>query len=141
VGKIRTPDDILLKEHSLTNPETEEMRAHAIAGEDILKMASSLHRYTGIVRAHHEWYDGTGYPDGISGSEIPVHAQIIALADAFDAMTSTRPYRTGLTIQEAIDEILRFRGTQFSPALTDLFVEVVRDVNLLETEDWKGMAL
>jgi len=141
VGKIRTPDDILLKEHSLTNPETEEMRAHAIAGEEILKMASSLHRYTAIVRAHHEWYDGTGYPDGMRGSGIPVHAQIIALADAFDAMTSTRPYRTGLTIQEAIEEILRFRGTQFSPALTDLFVEVVRDVNLLETEDWKGMAL
>jgi len=141
VGKIRTPDDILLKEHSLTRPEKEEMREHAVAGAEILKMASSLHRYMGIVRAHHEWFDGSGYPDGKQGPEIPIHAQIIALADAFDAMTSTRPYRTGLSIQEAVEEILRFRGTQFSPALTDVFVKVVQEVTLLETEEWKGMAL
>jgi putative nucleotidyltransferase with HDIG domain len=141
VGKIRTPDDILLKEHSLTDPEAEEMRSHAVAGADILKMAPSLHRYVPVVRAHHEWFDGSGYPDGKRDAEIPIHAQIIALADAFDAMTTTRPYRAGLTLQQAVEEILEFRGTQFSPALTDSFVRMVQEISLLETEEWKGMAL
>jgi len=141
VGKIRTPDDILLKEHPLTHPEVEEMRSHAIDGAEILKMAPSLHQYMLIVRAHHEWYDGSGYPDGKRDLEIPVHAQIIALADAFDAMTTTRPYRAALLPNEAVEEILRFRGTQFSPALTDVFVQVARELPLLETEEWRGMAL
>ena len=69
-----------------------------------------------MVRAHHEWYNGEGYPDGNKGDEIPRHAQLIALADAFDAMTTDRPYREALSPEEAIDEILRFRGTQFSPS-------------------------
>lgn len=141
VGKIRTPDDILLKKQSLTHPEYVEMRTHPVDGAEILKMAPSLYRYVPVVRAHHEWYDGTGYPDGKRDSEIPIHAQIIALVDAFDAMTSTRPYRKGLSPQEAIEELLRFRGTQFSPMLTDALVEMVRDMPALATEEWKGMAL
>ncbi|MBI5419082.1 MAG: HD domain-containing protein [Deltaproteobacteria bacterium] len=141
VGKIRTPDDILLKGYSLTSPEVVEMRAHPGDGAEILRMAPSLHRYIAVVRSHHEWYNGQGYPDGKKGSEIPIHSQIIALADAFDAMTSTRPYRKGLTPGEAIEEILRFRGTQFSPELTDVFVRMAKDLPVLETEEWKGMAL
>jgi putative nucleotidyltransferase with HDIG domain len=141
VGKIRTPDDILLKEHPLTHPEVEEMRSHAVDGSEILKMAPSLHRYTLVVRAHHEWYDGSGYPDGKRDSEIPIHAQIIALADAFDAMTTTRPYRAALSPDEAMEEILRFRGTQFSPTLTDVFVRMAHELPMLEMDDWKGMAL
>jgi putative nucleotidyltransferase with HDIG domain len=141
VGKIRTPDDILLKEDPLTHPEAEEMRSHAVDGAEILKMAPSLHRYAVIVRSHHEWYDGTGYPDGKRDSEIPIHSQIMALADAFDAMTTTRPYRAALTPGDAVEEILRFRGTQFSPTLTDVFVRMACDLPLLETEEWRGMAL
>ena len=141
VGKIRTPDDILLKKQSLTQPEYVEMRSHPADGAEILKMAPSLHRYVPVVRAHHEWYDGNGYPDGKRDSEIPVHAQIIALVDAFDAMTSTRPYRKGLSPVEAVEEILRFRGTQFSPTLTDALVEMVRETPPMETEEWKGSAL
>ncbi len=141
VGKIRTPDDILLKEHTLTNPEYAEMRTHPVDGAEILKMAPSLHRYVPVVRAHHEWYNGDGYPDGKRDSEIPIHAQIIALADAFDAMTTTRPYRKGLTPDEAVEEILRFRGTQFAPMLTDSFVKLVKEMPSLETEEWEGMAL
>ncbi len=141
VGKIRTPDDILLKKQSLSHPEFEEMRSHPADGEEILKMASSLHRYIPVVRAHHEWYDGNGYPDGKRGSEIPIHAQIIALVDAFDAMTTTRPYRKKLSPRKAVEEILRGRGTQFSPMLTDAFVEMVKDMPAPETEEWKGMAL
>lgn len=141
VGKIRIPDNILLKGKHLTHPEAEEMRGHAIDGAEILKMAPSLHRYVDIVRSHHEWYDGTGYPDGKRGSEIPVHAQIIALADAFDAMTTTRPYRAALSPDDAVEEILRYRGTQFSPSLTDVFVAVAKEIPMLETEEWKGLAL
>lgn len=141
VGKIRTPDNILLKQHTLTHPEAEEMRSHPIDGAEILKMAPSLQRYAPIVLAHHEWFDGSGYPYGKRNSEIPIHAQIIALADAFDAMTTTRPYRAGLSPEEAVEEILRHRGTQFSPMLTDVFVRLAREIPLLETEEWRGMAL
>ncbi len=141
VGKIRTPDDILLKKHSLSHPEFEEMRSHPHDGAEILKVVPSLHRYIPMVRAHHEWYDGNGYPDGKRDSEIPIHAQIIALVDAFDAMTTTRPYRKGLSYREAIQEILRFRGTQFSPMLTDAFVRMVEEMPSAEIEEWKGMAL
>ncbi|MBM2828824.1 MAG: putative phosphohydrolase [Actinobacteria bacterium] len=141
VGKIRTPDDILLKKQSLTQHEYVEIRTHAADGAEILNMAPSLKRYVPVVRAHHEWYDGNGYPDGKRDSEIPVHAQIIALVDAFDAMTSTRPYRKGLSPAEAVEEILRFRGTQFSPMLTDALVEMVKEMPQQETAEWKGMAL
>ncbi len=141
VGKIRTPDDILLKTQSLSNPEYEEMRSHPQDGAEILKAAPSLQRYISVVRAHHEWYNGNGYPDGKRDSEIPIHAQIIALADAFDAMTTTRPYRKGLSAPEAVQEILRFRGTQFSPMLTDVFVRMVEENPLMGEEEWKGMVL
>jgi HD-GYP domain-containing protein (c-di-GMP phosphodiesterase class II) len=104
-------------------------------------MATSLHRYVPIVRAHHEWFNGEGYPDGKRDSEIPIHAQVIALADAYDAMTTDRPYRKGLSPDQAVEEILRFRGTQFSPMLTDVFVKMVREMPSLETEEWEGMAL
>jgi putative nucleotidyltransferase with HDIG domain len=141
VGKIRTPDDILLKKHSLSHPEFEEMRSHPHDGAEILKVVPSLHRYIPVVRAHHEWYNGNGYPDGKRDSEIPIHAQIIALVDAFDAMTTTRPYRKGLSSREAVKEILRFRGTQFSPFLADAFVRMVEETPPAEIEEWKGMAL
>jgi len=141
VGKIRTPDNILLKQQTLTHPEAEEMRNHPIYGAEILKMAPSLQRYAPVVLMHHEWYDGSGYPYGRRDSEIPIHAQIIALADAYDAMTTTRPYGAALSPADAVEEILRFRGTQFSPMLTDVFVRMAREIPLLETEEWRGMAL
>lgn len=128
VGKIRTPDDILLKEHALSAREIGIMRRHPVDGADLLRMAPSLHRYIPVVLSHHEWHNGKGYPDGKRDSEIPIHAQIIAISDAFDAMTSTRPYRKAHTTLEAIEEIRRFRGTQFSPDLTDAFVRMARDL-------------
>jgi len=141
VGKIRTPDDILLKAQSLSSPEYEEMRSHPQDGAEILKVAPTLQRYISVVRAHHEWYNGNGYPDGKRDSEIPIHAQIIALVDAFDAMTTTRPYRKGLSTPDAVQEILRCRGSQFSPMLTDAFVRMVEEMPSMEAEEWKGMAL
>jgi putative nucleotidyltransferase with HDIG domain len=141
VGKIGMPDDVLLKEEQLTGRELEVMRRHPLEGAEILRMAPFLDRYVAIVAAHHERYDGTGYPAGRKDSEIPVHAQIIALADAYDAMTTTRPYRQALTNEEAVDGLLEFRGTQFSPVLTDAFVKMLREEPPRPDPDWKGMAL
>ncbi|MGB7972608.1 MAG: HD domain-containing phosphohydrolase [Candidatus Deferrimicrobiaceae bacterium] len=146
VGKIRTPDEILLKEQRLSPREIGLMRKHPDNGADILRMAPSLHRYIPVVRYHHEWYNGKGYPEGRMNSEIPIHAQIISLADAFDAMTSSRPYRKGLTTRQALEEIRRFRGTQFSPELTDVFIRMVNEMPPMEavstdTADGRGMAL
>ena len=93
------------------------------------------------MRAHHEWYNGEGYPDGLKGDEIPLHAQILALADAFDAMTTDRPYREALSSGEAIDEILVFRGTQFSPELADAFAKMVREMPPMDETTLKSMAL
>jgi putative nucleotidyltransferase with HDIG domain len=127
IGKIQTPDDVLRKGERLSFSEEEKMRNHPANGTEILRMAPFLHRYIPAVRAHHEWYNGEGYPDGLKGDKIPLHSQIIALADAFDAMTTERPYREALSSEEAIDEILQFRGTQFSPELADAFVKMVRE--------------
>ena len=142
IGKIKTPDDVLLKGERLSSAEEEQHKKnHPVDGTEILRMAPSLHRYIPVVRAHHEWYNGKGYPDGLKGDEIPLHAQIIALADAFDAMTTDRPYREALSPEEAIDEILVFRGTQFSPELADAFAKMVREMPPMEETTLKSMAL
>jgi putative nucleotidyltransferase with HDIG domain len=141
IGKIQTPDDVLLKGERLSRAEEEQMKSHPADGTEILRMAPFLHRYIPVVRAHHEWYNGDGYPDGIKGDEIPLHAQLIALADAFDAMTTDRPYREALSTEEAIDEILQFRGTQFSPELADAFAKMVREMPPMDETILKSMAL
>jgi putative nucleotidyltransferase with HDIG domain len=141
IGKIQTPDDVLLKGERLSRAEEEQMKSHAVDGTEILRMAPFLHRYIPVVRAHHEWYNGDGYPDGIKGDEIPLHAQLIALADAFDAMTTDRPYREALSTEEAIEEILQFRGTQFSPELADAFAKMVREMPPMDETILKSMAL
>jgi len=141
LGKIQTPDDVLLKGERLSRAEEEQMKSHPVDGTEILRMAPFLHRYIPVVRAHHEWYNGEGYPDGIRGDEIPLHAQLIALADAFDAMTTNRPYRKALSTEEALDEILQFRGTQFSPELADAFAKMVREIPPMDETTLKSMAL
>ncbi|MCP2501688.1 MAG: HD domain-containing protein [Deltaproteobacteria bacterium] len=141
LGKIQTPDDVLLKGERLSHAEVKQMRSHPVDGTEILRMAPFLHRYIPVVRAHHEWYNGEGYPDGIQGDEIPLHAQIIALADAFDAMTTERPYREALSSEEALDEILQSRGTQFSPELSDAFAKMVREMPPMDETTLKSMAL
>lgn len=141
VGKLSTPDNVLLSDRPLSVPEAEVMRRHASEGAGILAMAPFLRSYIPAVLSHHEWYDGTGYPDGKKGEEIPLHARIIALADAYDAMTTTRPYRQALTTREAIASLLEFRGTQFSPELTDAFVKLIAEMPPMEDIDWRGMAL
>src|SRR5512143_3667103 len=141
IGKIQTPDDVLLKGERLSRAEEEQMKSHPADGTEILRMAPFLQRYIPVVRAHHEWFNGEGYPDGIKGDEIPLHAQLIALADAFDAMTTDRPYREALSTEEAIEEILQFRGTQFSPELADAFAKMVREMPPMGESVLKSMAL
>lgn len=141
LGKIQTPDDVLLKQEKLTSAEAEQMKSHPVDGTEILRMAPFLHRYIPVVRAHHEWYNGNGYPDGAKGDEIPLHSQIIALADAFDAMTTDRPYRKALSGEEAVNEILQFRGTQFAPELADEFAKMIREMPPMDDATLKSMAL
>lgn len=125
IGKIRVPDSILNKQAPLDKRENSRVRKHPCHGVEILELSESLHRYIPTVKHHHEWHNGEGYPDGLREDQIPLTAQIVAITDAYDAMTTSRPYREGLPPEAAIAEIIRCRGTQFSPHLTDLFVETL----------------
>lgn len=130
VGKIKIPDSILLKEGKLNPLEITEMTRHPEYGAEILGKASSLIRYIPVVRHHHEWYDGTGYPDGLTRDEIPLPAAITCLVDAFDAMTSDRPYRRAFTEEEALEMIQNLSGKQFSPDLVKKFVGLFKKIRL-----------
>jgi HD-GYP domain-containing protein (c-di-GMP phosphodiesterase class II) len=125
VGKLGTPDAILRKKQTLNSSEYDEMRRHPEDGADILGRAKSLQKYIPPVRHHHECYDGKGYPDGLDGDRIPLFAAVIAIADAFDAMTSFRPYKNALPVEEALRELANGAGTQFHPALVDAFIRAM----------------
>jgi response regulator RpfG family c-di-GMP phosphodiesterase len=128
IGKVGIPDSILLKNGKLTDEEFEVIKRHPDIGADILKPLPPMARETEIIRCHHERYDGKGYPSGIGGEEIPFLSRIIALADAYDAMTTDRPYRNGLPVDKAIEEITRCMGGQFDPELAKLFIETVNGI-------------
>lgn len=140
LGKLGISDDLLKGDERLSDAD-ERKKRHPIGGTEILRWAPFLEQYIPVVRATHEWYNGEGYPDGIRGDEIPLHARIIALADAFDAMTTDRPYRQALSEEEAITEILRFRGTQFSPELADAFAKMMRETPRMDETILKSMSL
>ncbi len=123
VGKIGVPDRVLLKQDRLTREERMIMNAHPVLGEQIIKPVTKLARELPIIRHHHEWYNGSGYPDRLIGHEIPKLARILHVADAFEAMTAARPYRlTPLTPEQAIAELRKFSGIQFDPEVVDAFV-------------------
>lgn len=124
VGKIGVPDQILLKKGRLDDDEMVLMRQHSVIGHSVLKDMAGLEEIALATRYHHERYDGTGYPDGLKGEEIPELARIIGLADAFDAMTSDRVYRKSLPGEKIRDEILKGRGRQFDPMVTDAFMDI-----------------
>ena len=124
VGKIKIPDAILHKTGRLDPAEFKEMRRHPEYGAEILSKARSLYKYLPAVRHHHEWYDGSGYPDGLSRDTIPEEAAIISLADAYDAMTSNRPYREALSKKRALDIIRESAGKQFHPEFARVFLEL-----------------
>jgi HD-GYP domain-containing protein (c-di-GMP phosphodiesterase class II) len=123
VGKIGVPDSVLLKQERLTRDERMRMNAHPVLGAEIIAPVTKLAPELPIIRHHHEWYNGSGYPDRLIGDEIPKLARILHVADAFEAMTAQRPYRmTPLTTEQALAELRKFAGIQFDPTVVDAFV-------------------
>jgi HD-GYP domain-containing protein (c-di-GMP phosphodiesterase class II) len=133
VGKISVPDSILNKPGILTRAERAIVEIHPIKGVEMLEPLEFLRPALPIVKHHHERYDGTGYPDGLEKEKIPLMSRILACADAFDAMTSERPYRREkLSIEEALAEIKNNAGSQFDPHITYLFIKTIRAQNPLK---------
>ena len=123
VGKIGVPDHVLLKEDRLTRDERQVMNSHPVLGAEIIAPVKKLAPELPIIRHHHEWYNGSGYPDRLLGDEIPKLARILHVADAFEAMTAARPYRKKpLTAEQALGELRKFAGIQFDPVVVDAFV-------------------
>lgn len=132
IGKIGIPDSVLKKPGKYTEEEYLQMAKHTIIGQKIISTAAAMNDIATWVRWHHERYDGLGWPDAIKGEEIPLPARIISVCDAFDAMTSLRPYRTRLVAEDAIEELKRNAGTQFDPIVVDALARVVQDKARLE---------
>lgn len=124
VGKIAVPDHILLKPGKLTDEEWHEMRKHPDAGYRIVKRIGFLKDAAEIVYAHHEKFDGTGYPRGIRKESIPLGARMFMVADVYDALTSERPYRSPMTYEEAIADIRNMSGSHFDPVVVDTFMAI-----------------
>ncbi|MEW6006957.1 MAG: HD-GYP domain-containing protein [bacterium] len=126
IGKQDIDPNILNKPGPLTSEEYNLVKTHSAKGASVLRSIDMLKSATGAVHHHHERYDGYGYPSGLKGEEIPYLARILAVADAFDAMTSERPYKPKKSIHEAIIELQDNSGTQFDPEITDAFIHVLR---------------
>jgi putative nucleotidyltransferase with HDIG domain len=124
IGKIAIPDSILLKPGRLTPDELAIMQSHVEIGYQMIKPIPFLTCAADIILAHHEKFDGSGYPNGLRGEEIPIGARIFAVADAFDAMTSHRPYRTARSAEAAAEEIQRCSGTHFDPVVAQAFLQL-----------------
>jgi len=125
VGKVKVPDEILNKPGALSDEEWVEMRKHPEYGAQMLEDKEFLRDAAKVVYAHHERYDGSGYPRGLSGDDIPVEARIIAVVDAYDAMVSDRPYRKALSEKETIAELQKNSGSQFDPQVVRAFLRVI----------------
>ena len=127
LGKISIPDNILMKPGKLTDEEVEIIKKHPENGAKIIEPVEPLRNAKDIIRHHQECYDGSGYPDGLKGEAIPLGARIIAVADSFGAMTTDRPYRKALTVEEAVKEIKRCSGTQFDPDIVKQFLALLKE--------------
>jgi putative nucleotidyltransferase with HDIG domain len=133
IGKIGISDNILLKPGVLDDAEWAEMRRHPQVGYAILSEIEFLKGPSEIILTHHERFDGTGYPKGLKGEQIPIGSRIFALVDTLDAMTSHRPYRKALPFEAVVNEVRTFRGSQFDPDIADLFLSISRS-------QWEGCA-
>lgn len=142
IGKINVPDAILLKPDVLTEKEYEIVKKHSVWGAEIFELIFSDEEVkvddrmqkefkretifvTKTIRHHHERFDGKGYPDGLKGDKIPIYSQIISVADAYDAMTSNRPYRQAMEMKKAVDILKSEKGKQFRPQMIDMFINSV----------------
>jgi HD-GYP domain-containing protein (c-di-GMP phosphodiesterase class II) len=120
-GKVGIPERILNKPGPLTASEWRVMRTHPVIGYQLIADIPFLRTAALVVRCHHEMFDGTGYPQGLRGEDIPVAARVFSVVDAFDAMTAPRPYRCALPVDQAVGELVRMAGTQFDPAVVRAF--------------------
>lgn len=127
IGKIRIRDAILHKPGKLTDEEFEEMKRHPEYGVEIMQPVRAFQHILPYMLYHHERFDGRGYPHGLKGPEIPLQARIMCVADCFDAMTSDRPYRQGMPVEAAEAELRKWRGMQFDPEATDIFLELIQE--------------
>jgi putative nucleotidyltransferase with HDIG domain len=142
IGKIGVPDHVLSKPGPLSNKEWEIMRRHPDLGAAILKHIDAFKDCLGGVLHHHERYDGSGYPAGLKGDNIPLNARILAVADAYDAMTSERPYRCGkMTREQALSELRRCAGKQFDPIVVEVFVNLFEEPKLEEMKSKQNPAI
>src|SRR5438128_1389769 len=130
-GKLAVPEHILNKPGKLTESEFEKMKQHVDVGADILSLVEFPYPVVPIVRAHHENWDGSGYPRGIRGEDIPIGARILSVVDCFDALTSDRPYRRAMTNQAAIAILRERQGKMYDPQVVDTFVRVYRDIEVI----------
>ncbi|MGB9779750.1 MAG: HD-GYP domain-containing protein [Caldanaerobacter sp.] len=131
IGKIGIREEILEKPGKLSYQEFAEIMDHPVMGYEIVKKLKVMENVAKIIRHHHERYDGKGYPDGLKGEDIPLGSRIIAVADAFDAMTSKRPYRESpLTIAEAVAELRKNAGVQFDPKVVEAFISIIEDLGI-----------
>ncbi|MCL9970901.1 HD domain-containing protein [Anoxybacillus kestanbolensis] len=130
IGKIGIPDHILLKDGKLTDEEFAWIKKHPVLGENIIRQVQPIEEVQDLlpgIRSHHERIDGKGYPDGLKGEDIPLFGRIIAVADAFDAMTSDRPYRKGMHVEKAVSILLEGRGTQWDAQMVDCFIAFLQE--------------
>jgi len=130
IGKIGVNDEVLNKQEKLTEKEWEAIKVHPKLGASIVSHVRQLKPCVPGILHHHEWYDGTGYPEGLKGEDIPLEARILAIADAFAAMTSERPFSNPISFDEALEEIKRGAGKQFDPKLTEVFVSIAKPISV-----------
>ena len=128
IGKIGVPDDLLNRPGKLSEAEMERVRSHVQVGASMIEMLGEMHAIVPLIRHHHECYDGSGYPDGLKGEQIPLVSRIIAVADMYDAMTSDRPYRKRRSHQFAVDEILAASGVKIDPKVAEAILDVLKEI-------------
>jgi putative nucleotidyltransferase with HDIG domain len=138
IGKISTSDEILKKTDMLSGSEYEIIKQHPLKGAHILSAVSMFEDAVPLIKCHHEWVDGSGYPFGLKGEGIPFLGRILSVADAFDAMTSTRHYRLKLNLDNAKDQLIKGSGTQFDKQIADMFIRVVIDNFKAIMEEFEG---
>ncbi len=131
-GQLAFPNQAWRKKEKLTEKELEAVRSIPIRGANLLRSITSLKPVIPIIMHHHERFDGKGYPQGLKGDEIPIGARIVSVVDSFEAMISKRPYKPQLSVKEAIEEIVKHKGTQFDPEVVEAFLRVMRDKNILD---------
>lgn len=131
VGKLVVPDKVLQKPGPLTGPEMDVVKHHPVDGANMLSQVASAAGSLAVIRHHHEHFDGSGYPDGLAGDDIPLGARIVLVADAFDAMTSDRPYGAAMPVEAAVAELRRCSGSQFDPQVVEAFLRVIERGGLI----------